>query len=276
MKHTRKSARAIALTIKPLATGVFVFFLFVLSLALLLFSKNHSSTMEDVRMAIVNTTTPVVQALAAPVDTLHGIGNWVRDMSQLREENLALKADNARLLRWQFAATELASENDRLRHLLKFAPTAAASYISARIAIDGVSAYSHSVIINAGLTQGISRDAAVLNESGLVGRVIEAGQKTSRILLLTDVNSRIPVITQSSREHAIAGGNGTDTLSLLYLPENTKVKVGETIVTSGDGNVIPEGLPVGIVTKIEKDAATIQTFADWHRLEYVSVVEAAK
>jgi rod shape-determining protein MreC len=106
----------------------------------------------------------------------------------------------------------------------------------------------------------------------MVGHVIDIGKKTTRVLLLTDINSRIPVMAETSREHGMAAGANSDTLSLLYLPENSKLQVGEKIVTSGDGALIPPGLPIGVVSKIEKGAVTIQPFADWYRLEYVSVI----
>lgn len=273
MKYTHKSARAIAISIKPVATGAFVFVLFALSLGIFFFGKTHNAAMEDVRMAITDRLVPVVQALAKPIDTIQGIGTWAHEMAALREENQRLKIDNDRLLRWQSAATELSSENQRLRTLLKYAPAAPASYVTARIAVDAGNPYSHSVVIGAGINHGVMDDSAVVNENGLVGRIIGVGQKTARVLLLTDINSRIPVIAQNSREHAIAGGNGADTLSLLYLPESSKIKAGEIIVTSGDGNVIPAGIPVGVVTSIEKGVATLQAYADWHKLEYVRVVD---
>lgn len=259
-----------------MASWVTVLALCVLSVAIMFLNRSHNPVIEDARMAVSDTLAPVVQTLASPMESFNNLGVWVRDMAMLREENLRLKSDNARLMRWQYAATELASENERLRTLLQFAPDAHAAYITARVAVDGGSVYSHSVIINAGLSEGIEQDSAVLGENGLAGRVMSVGQKTARVLLLTDINSRIPVIAQSSRERAIAGGTGDDTLSLMYLPATSKIKVGEKIITSGDGAVLPPGLPVGVVTKVEKGIATVQAFVDWNRLEYVSVVDYAK
>lgn len=276
MKHNRKSARAIAITVKPVASWVMVLVLCLLSVGIMFLNRSHNPIIEDARMAVTDTLAPVVQTLASPMESFNNLGAWVHDMAVLREENLKLRSDNARLLRWQSAATELASENDRLRTLLKFAPDAHASYITARVAVDGGSVYSHSVVINAGLLEGVEQDAAVVGENGLVGRIIGVGQKTARVLLLTDINSRIPVIAQTSRERAIAGGTGDDTLSLMYLPATSRIKVGEKIITSGDGAVLPPGLPVGVVTKVEKGMATIQTFIDWKSLEYVSVVDYSK
>lgn len=275
MKHTRTSARAIALTLKPLATGFFLISLFLGSVTLLFLSKNHGAMLEDARMAIANAAAPVVQTIAKPAEAIRSAGNWLHEMATLHEENQRLKTENNRLLHWQTAATELSSENVRLRTLLKFSPLRSSSFVSARVAMNASNPYSRSVVINAGLAHGVVDDAAVVNESGLVGRITETGQKTARALLITDINSRIPVVAQTSREHAIAGGTGADSLSLLYLPENSKLTEGETVVTSGDGGVLPAGLPVGVISKIEKGTATVQTFADWRSLEYISVLDTA-
>ena len=128
------------------------------------------------------------------------------------------------------------------------------------------------MLITSGTDNGVQQDSAVINDKGMVGRVIEVGDKTSRVLLLTDINSRIPVMAEGSREHGIVAGDDSDTLSLVYLPENSKLKVGEKIVTSSDGALLPPGLPIGVVTAIAKDKVTVKPFADWYRLEYVSVI----
>lgn len=276
MKHKRTSARALALTLKPLATGFFLFTLFFGSVTLLFLGKNHGAMLEDARMAIANAAAPVIQTIAKPAEAIRSAGNWLHEMATLHEENQRLKTENNRLLHWQTAATELSSENARLRSMLKFSPLKSSSFVSARIAMNASNTYSRSMVIDAGMAHGVVDDAAVVNESGLVGRITETGQKTARVLLITDINSRIPVVAQTSREHAIAGGTGGDALSLLYLPENSKLTEGETVVTSGDGSVLPAGLPVGVISKIAKGTATVQTFADWHSLEYISVLDTPR
>lgn len=243
------------------------------SAGLLVFGKMHNDWVERSRMTLAEAAAPVVQAIAKPLDSMQQLGQWVADMAALKAENDRLKNDNARLLRWQSAATELGSENERLRALLKFAPAKASSYISARVAVDGASPYSRSVLITAGEAEGLGHDAPVVNESGFVGRVVEVGKTSSRVLLVTDINSRVPVVAEHSREKAIAGGTGGESLSLMYLPEQSKIKVGEAIVTSGDGGVMPPGLPVGVVTKVENGAVTVQPVVDFYRLEYVSIVD---
>ena len=273
MKHKRSSAATMALTFGPLARRIAVILLLFLSLGLVIISKTQANITHNMRTAIADTVVPVIRVLSKPVDAFSAVGDWVHEMMVLREENRTLKMENTRLQQWQAVATELQSENGKLRNLLKFAPANKSAYTSARIATDSGSPYSRSALITSGSDQGVEDDLAVINDNGLVGRVVEVGKKTSRILLLTDMNSRIPVISETSRERSIAGGGNGDDLSLIYLPEDSKLKVGEKIITSGDGGMLPPGLPVGVVTKIEKGTAFVKPFVDWYHLEYVSVVD---
>jgi rod shape-determining protein MreC len=273
LKRSRPSARALAITLRPLLTGAGVILLIAASLSLIVMSRTQTGFPRNLRAAISDTVVPVVSVLARPVDAFSAAGHWLSDMMTLREDNVRLKSDNARLQQWQAVATDLSFENEKLRALLKFAPPTRQAYTSARVATDTGSPYSRSVIITSGANLGVQEDLAVINEAGLVGRVADVSSKTARVLLLTDINSRIPVISEDSRERAIAGGNNSELLSLIYLPENSKLKVGEKIITSGDGGVLPPGLPVGVVTKIEKGAATVKPFVDGYRLDYVSVVD---
>jgi rod shape-determining protein MreC len=264
---------ALTLNLRLVAGRMAILFLLALSLGLVLVGKSHQSLSHNVRMLITDTVTPVIQVLSAPTDAIQSAASWVSEMTSLREENHALKSQNARLQQWQAVATELQSENAKLRDLLRFAPPNRSAYSSARVAADPGSPYSRSAIITSGSDQSVHEDMAVINDGGLVGRVVEVGKRTARILLLSDMNSRIPILSETSRERAIAGGNGGDLLSLFYLPEGSKLTVGEKIVTSGDGGVLPPGLPVGVVVKIENKTAWVKPFVDWYHLEYVSVVD---
>ncbi|MFQ5958820.1 MAG: rod shape-determining protein MreC, partial [Alphaproteobacteria bacterium] len=93
------------------------------------------------------------------------------------------------------------------------------------------------------------------------------------ILLLTDLNARIPVVIESTRVPAILAGDNTDRPRLTFLPVNARVSPGDRIVTSGQGGMLPPGLPVGLVAVVEDNIALVQLFVDWHTLEYVRVLD---
>lgn len=268
--HSRTGV--LALNYKPWLASAAVAVLLAASLGLIMGSKNQNTVVNSLRMKMVDAIVPVVDVLAKPVDAFKSAEAWVQDMIVVHEENKTLKAENARLKQLYSSAVQLKNENERLRALLKFAPVGNQAYTSAQVAVDSDSPYSHSILITSGSENGVREDSAVINDKGIIGRIVEVGKNTARVLLLTDINSRIPVMAEGSREHSIAAGGSGDELTLLYLPENSKLQVGEKIVTSGDGALMPPGLPVGVVTKIEKNAVTVKPFADWYRLEYVSVI----
>jgi len=273
VKRTRLPSIAQTVNLRPLAIRVIASLLLLGSFSFVIISKTHENVARTVRTNITETVVPLISILSKPVDAMASLSDWAHELITVREENRALKSENSRLRQWQAVATEVQSENTKLRELLKFAPANKSAYTSARVAADTTSPYSRSALITSGSDQGVQEDLAVVNDGGLVGRVVEVGKKTSRILLLTDMNSRIPVLSENSRERAIAGGGSGDNLSLLYLPENSKMKMGEKIITSGDGGVLPPGLPVGVVVKIDKGTAIVKPFVDWYHLEYVSVVD---
>ena len=113
---------------------------------------------------------------------------------------------------------------------------------------------------------------AVISADGLVGRIAEAGQRSSRVLLLTDLNSRIPVLLESSRYRAVLAGNNTDRPGIEFLPVDAQVSPGDRVVTSGHGGLFPPGQPIGVVSSVNDAVARVQPFIEWSRLEYVSVL----
>jgi rod shape-determining protein MreC len=106
-----------------------------------------------------------------------------------------------------------------------------------------------------------------------VGRVTEAGRRSSRVLLLTDFNSRIPVMVEPSRDQAILAGNNTSRPALVFLPLNPRLAVGDAVVTSGRGGVLPPGLEVGRVRSIDAAGVAVEPLVDFARLEYLRLLE---
>jgi rod shape-determining protein MreC len=132
------------------------------------------------------------------------------------------------------------------------------------------------VIVNAGADQGVAKGMAAVNERGLVGRVIEVGRRSARVLLLTDFNSRVPVMVEPSRDQAILAGDNSREPALVFLPLNPRLSVGDRVVTSGRGGVLPPGLAVGVVSRIDDHKVTVAPFVDWDRLAYLRLLEYAR
>ena len=257
----------------------FAFLLLVLAAAsMIILNRAGPAFLESFRTAVADTLEPVLDALSRPAAAIGGIGDSIKELAGLREENQRLKKRVAELEGWRSKAARLEAQNTAFRAMLNFVPDAPSRYVSARIVADSSSAFVRSVLINAGRAHGVRKGQAALASAGLVGRVADLGERSARVLLLTDFNSRIPVIVESTRERAVLAGNNTAEPKLLYLPATAEIRVGSRIVTSGHGGVFPPGLPVGVVSSVTraKDGAVrgvrVRAFVKWNRLENIRII----
>lgn len=247
--------------------------LLILSLAFMAMGQANNHSLARFRATLMDSVVEIAAVAAKPIDAVASVGVWFGEMANLRAENIALRNENIKLLQWQSIAKSMEAENQSLRAIAHAVSIPKSNYVTTRIVSDMGGPYVRSALIGGGAEQGIKKDQAVINERGLVGRVIETGDSSSRVLLLSDINSRIPVMGESSREKTILVGNNNDLPSLSYLSPDSSIKVGERIITSGDGGVFPRGIAVGIVTSIDKGMVKIQPFVDPASIEYVSVVD---
>ena len=125
--------------------------------------------------------------------------------------------------------------------------------VTARVTAENDGPFAQTILANAGRAQGVEPGAVALNEGGLVGRVIQLGEYSSRILLITDFNSRVPVMGEVSGVRAILYGGRDGLGSLTDLPERDDFVEGERILTSAEGGAFPRGLIVGEVRKVGDD-----------------------
>jgi rod shape-determining protein MreC len=160
-----------------------------------------------------------------------------------------------------------------LRALLHFKTEPGLAYISARVIADTGGPFVRGLIITAGKVDGVREGMAAMTGDGLIGRVIEVGDWSSRVLLITDLNSRIPVTIAGSGDRAILAGDNSNAPKLLYLPQDALLNPGARVVTSGHGGVFPPNLPIGVVTESARGAYTVVTAADLGRISYVRLVD---
>lgn len=259
--------------VRAAAQRVVVPFLVVLSMMFIVLGKADVLLFDRLRILIADAAAPVLEAVSQPVATVASGVHHVEGMFDVYRENERLREENARLLQWQEVARRLQAENAELRDLTKFMPEATTRYISGQVIANSGGAYVRNVLVNVGAREGVTRGQAAVTGEGLVGRVAEVGDRAARILLVTDLNSHIPVMLDSSREKAVMAGDNSDQPRLLYLPANVTVKVGERIVTAGSGGVFPPGVPVGVVAAIDGGIIRVEPYAELARLEYVRVVD---
>ncbi len=248
-------------------------FLVVAAFALMLLGKADTVLVERARTAVTDAVAPLLELVARPVGTLGEMIDSIEEMMDLRAENETLKRENDRLRNWQTVARRLEAENAALREMTKMIPDAGLRFVTARVIGDPGGAFARSVLVNAGARDGVEKGQAAITSVGLAGRVAQVGVRSSRILLLTDINSRIPVLVGAGRDRAILAGDNTNQPKLLYLAPSTEVNPGDHVVTSGHGGVFPPGLPVGVVTQASETAKRVQPFVDWAHMEFLRLAD---
>ena len=161
-------------------------------------------------------------------------------------------------------------ENTQLRKLINEEAETASNFASARVMLDKNSPYLNSFIINSGTNKKIKNGMAVLHGKNFIGRIVDVNFFSSRVLLISDLNSKIPVVTAPSGNQAILSGQGTKNPILEYLPENNKIQEGDKIYTSGKEGIFSPGIPIGEVKK-GVDNIEVYLFSDLDQITFVNI-----
>ncbi|NQV84908.1 MAG: rod shape-determining protein MreC [Rhodospirillales bacterium] len=273
MKQNPRSANRLFQPIGGVTHRFAYISLVVAAAGMMVVGKIDVLMMDSFRAKVTDTVAPVLDALSRPAESVTRAIDQVRDLGRLRVENTRLRQNEARLMQWQSAARNLEAENKILRDLLNFQPGPDPSFITARVIADTGGAFAHSLILNAGARDGVLKGQAAMTGHGLVGRIAGVGSRSSRILLITDLNSRIPVLVGDNPTRAILAGNNSDQPKLVHLPSGETVNVGDRVVTSGHGGALAPGLAVGVVTQVNENGIRVQPFVRRSRLEYVRLLD---
>ncbi len=191
----------------------------------------------------------------------------------IHNDNKNLRQENATLLQWKNIAHELIAENKQLKNLLNYDRKDVMKYITARIIGNMGGSFARNILINVGNDFGVRKGQSAVVGKGLVGRVTIVGSHSSSVLLITDLNSRIPVVIESTRVRAFLDGDNTNLLRLSYLSANSDFSIGQRIVTSGHGGVFPPGIPVGVISVINKNGVKVTPYAKSDKLEYIRLMD---
>lgn len=242
--------------------------------ALLLGSTLSPDIFTDVRSKAMNTVSPVIAAVSYPVQETVGYVRNVTGLSDIQARNAALEQENARLREWYQSAMVLQERNAALEKLLNVKVEPAYKFVTARIIADAGSAFVKSLLVKAGTNEGVYKGNPVLSGDGLIGRVVGTGSNASRVLLLNDVNSRVPVILEENDHHAVLAGQNETRPVLEHLSKDAKIRDGMRVVTSGFGGMFPPGLPVGKVALNDRGQYEVILFSDLKTTQYVRVILA--
>ncbi len=264
-------ARLIPLPLWGGVGGPLVFI--VISIVLFSLSALHPGSLQGMRTQTADLAAPLLAAVSKP---LHDAAAYVRSVSglaDLQAENERLRQENARLKQWYQTALQLQTENAALQDLLNVTLPPHHNFITARVIADSGNAFARSLLVLAGAHDGVSAGQAVLSDRGLIGRVVESGGKTARVLLLDDINSRIPVMVEGTNQRAVLAGANDGLPALLYLPPDIAIEEGARVLTSGHGGLLPFGLPVGAVVQDDNGRLLVRPYAEINQVHIVRIVE---
>ena len=246
--------------------------LIALSFSLMFIGKADLVAMRDLRMSSNDFLAPVIDFVSAPIRGVETMAEGIRTVASLRAENVRLQAENDLLQRWRRRAEILESENQQLRSVTGTVSDENRSLITARAVTAPGGSFAHTILIAIGDESGIAAGDPVITSNGLVGIVYEVGRAYARVLMISDINARIPVMLASSSWPGLTIGRNGEYLELAFLPAEARPEVGELVLTSGHGGILPAGLAVGRVDRVEGDNIRVRPAVEFRNLGYVSVL----
>lgn len=241
--------------------------------AIMLLGKSDDGMVQRARLQVTDAVVPILDVLSRPVDGLAYVGQQVQSWIWLAEENAQLKAERERLLQWQAIAQRLQAENAALRNLTKLVAEPEHRFIAARVVANSTTTFAQSIVVNAGSGESVVKGNVVVAGEGLVGRVVAVTPRAAMILLITDLNSRVPVFVGESRVRAVLAGDNSDRPRLLHVVGASEIHAGDEVVTSGLAGGFPPGVPVGVVADAGGTTITVRPNVDGTGIEYVRIVD---
>ena len=190
-----------------------------------------------------------------------------KDYNFQKEELEKLKSE-------KYEVKFLEAENKRLKKVLNDI-NYSSELVIAKVIIDKQSPFLRSIIINKGSKNNIKKGMSVLSDSYLIGKVVEVNYMTSRVLLLSDLNSKIPVTIEPGSIQSILSGDGENSGNIQYTKDNLPIADGSIIYTSGTGGLLKSGIPIGKIEQNENQNS-VNFFIDFSQLRYVKVSSYAE
>jgi rod shape-determining protein MreC len=236
---------------------------------LMLIGKADAVLAVEVRVGLADLLSPIYAVMAGPLAEVRAAGADLVSIWDIRAENARLRVENEKLRRWQVAALALEAQNEEFKAELNWMPPGAPAFTTAPVVADTGGVYARSVLLAVIPPHHVVKGEIALDDRGVVGRVTEVGTRSARVLLITDINSRVPVTLEGSGGHAIMEGTNGAVPVLRYWPEGSPPVEGERVMTSAAAGAFPAGLPLGTVHYNSDHVPQVYPVAD---LDHLSIV----
>ena len=248
---------------------------FIVALGLLFFGRGNGAIFGGARGIVDSVTAGFYSFVGPPIATGRQlIGNAFR-VFEVYRENDRLRAENAQLQAWKNQALTLQQQVARYESLLQLPLEPDIQYRTGRVVDDPGGPFVRTLRINLGKAEGVIEGQAVIDATGLVGRIVAAGKHGSRILLITDLNSRVPVMVEPDGIRGMLVGQNDGDPTITYLGREAHIRTGSEVVTSGSGGIFPPNIPVGVISSVNGDVVAVRPATQFDRLMYVRVLEYA-
>lgn len=248
------------------------FVLIVCLLGLFILWRIDSPRVERFRAQVIDRVMPGFSWAMAPVTASINLFRDFRSYQALYEQNQELRRELQQMKSWKEAALQLEQENARLLDLNNVRLDPRLTYITGVVLADSGSPFRQSLLLNVGNRDGIQDGWAAMDGLGLVGRISGVGERTARVIMLTDTSSKVPVLIQPSGQRALVVGDNSMVPPIDFLEDPDQVRPGDRVVTSGDAGVLPPGLVIGQVAKDPGGRLRVRLSADIERLEFLRVL----
>lgn len=254
--------------IRRLLVGIMLLCFF----ALFIVWRIDSPRVERLRAQIIDQVIPPMDWALVPVTKFVGMVENFQSYQRIYEQNQELRRELRDMQAWKEAAVQLEQQNAKLRALNTVQVDPKLTMVSGVVLADSGSPFRQSVLLNVGARDGIIDGWATIDGLGLAGRISGVGENTSRVILLTDSNSRLPVTIQPSGQRAILSGDNSARPPLEFIESPELVRPGDRVVSSGDGGVFPPDLLIGQVAMGTDRRLRVVLVADYEQLDYLRVL----
>lgn len=257
---------------RKIEIGFFIF----LSLLFIVLSKTNKNFSDNISFFFIEVSSPIVQVVSFPFNATVSLLTNFEELISAKKNNEILKEENDKLRATIVKTIDIKNENTELKNIIKLVEEKKSEFVIAHVVGRTQGLFNQRIFLDKGKSANIAEGDVVAGTIGLIGRVVDAQEDKSRLMLPTDANSRIPVTATNARARAVLAGNNSNVMQLLYLSKNHGIQVGDTIFTSGDGDAMLAGILVGTVTTVEEKFVGVEMAEDIANVETVSVLQFRK
>ena len=272
MKQQRKFENNKLIALTNIGQKSLYFGLIIITFLIMFIGKADLAIIKKINIIISDLSSPIISSFSNQTKIIGNSFNYLSNTASLKEENQNLYLENMKLKKYEILSNMYESENLLLKNQLNLVPQKIPNFITVRAISAPGNVFAHSLLINSGRSAGIEKGNAVLFNGMFIGQIVSVGNNSSRVLLISDVNSMIPVVVSNNRIPSILTGENLILPSLKFLPNNVKLNHGSIVQTSGHGGLLPAGLPIGTVVKHSSEKNYVKPLIDLNLIDYLQVL----